>query len=152
MKCKCLLDASCPLWVIQVSTPALFMYLFTRQDPGGICVSLAPGKSSLLAEPGVTGLVTWTTLFDSLDRLLCMMHTHACSVAPCVRLFVTPGTVANQAPLHRILRQEHWSELLWPPPGDLPDPGIRTRVSYSMKILHALAAEFSTTSDTWEAP
>ena len=132
--------------------PCSCTYSHARTLEASECVSLAPGKSSLLAEPSVTGLVTWTTLFDSLDRLLCMMRTHACSVAPCVRLFVTPGTVANQAPLHGILRQEHWSELPWPPPGDLPDPGIRTRVSYSIKVLHALAAEFSTTSDTWEAP
>ena len=42
-----------------------------------------------------------------------------------VRLFVTPWTVAHQAPLSMgFSRQEYWSGLPWPPPGDLPDPGI----------------------------
>ena len=42
-----------------------------------------------------------------------------------VRLFVTPWAVARQAPLSvGISRQEHWSGLPCPPPGDLPGPGI----------------------------
>ena len=39
-----------------------------------------------------------------------------------VRLFVTSWTVAHQAPLSMgFSRQEYWSGLLCPPPGDLPD-------------------------------
>ena len=39
--------------------------------------------------------------------------------------FVTPWTLAQQAPLSMgFSRQEYWSGLLFPPPGDLPDPGI----------------------------
>ena len=41
-----------------------------------------------------------------------------------VRLFVTPWTVAYQAPSMRFSRQEYWSELPFPSPEDLPDPGI----------------------------
>ena len=42
-----------------------------------------------------------------------------------VRLFVTPWTVAYQAPLSiGFSRQEYWSGLPFPSPGDLPDPGI----------------------------
>ena len=42
-----------------------------------------------------------------------------------VQLFVTPWTVARQAPLSMgFSRQEHWSRLPFLPPGDLPDPGI----------------------------
>ena len=42
-----------------------------------------------------------------------------------VRLFVTPWTVAHQAPLSMgFFRQEYWSGLPFPPPGGLPDPGI----------------------------
>ena len=38
---------------------------------------------------------------------------------------VTPGPVARQAPLSMgFSRQEHWSGLPCPPPGDLPNPGI----------------------------
>ena len=42
-----------------------------------------------------------------------------------VRLFATPWTIAHQALLFMgFSRQEYWSELPYPPPGDLPDPGI----------------------------
>ena len=42
-----------------------------------------------------------------------------------VQLFVTPWTVAHQAPLPiGFIRQEYWSGLPFPSPGDLPDPGI----------------------------
>ena len=47
-----------------------------------------------------------------------------------VQLFVTPWTVAWQAPLSmEFSRQEYWSGLLFPSPGDLPDPGIELRSS-----------------------
>ena len=40
----------------------------------------------------------------------------------------TPWTVAHQAPLFMgFSRQEDWSGLPFPPPGDLPDPGIKSR-------------------------
>jgi len=42
-----------------------------------------------------------------------------------VRLFVTPWTVARQVPLSmEFSRQEYWSGLPFPSPGDLSDPGI----------------------------
>ena len=38
---------------------------------------------------------------------------------------MAPWAVACQAPLSmKFSRQEYWSELSFPPPGDLPDPGI----------------------------
>ena len=43
----------------------------------------------------------------------------------CVRLFATPWTVAYKAPLSmEFSRQEYWSGLPFPSPGDLPSPGI----------------------------
>ena len=43
-----------------------------------------------------------------------------------VQLFVAPRTVACQALLSMgFSRQEYWSGLPCPPPGDLPDPGIK---------------------------
>ena len=43
-----------------------------------------------------------------------------------VRLFVTPWTVTYQAPPSMgSSRQEYWSGLPFPSPGDLPDPGIK---------------------------
>ena len=56
--------------------------------------------------------------------------------------FVIPGTVAHQAPLSMgFPRQEHWSGLLFPSPGGLPDPRIEP-------TSPALAGGFFTT----EAP
>ena len=45
----------------------------------------------------------------------------------CVQLFVTSWTVACQAPLSMgFSRQEHWSGLPFPSPGDLPKPGLKS--------------------------
>ena len=44
-----------------------------------------------------------------------------------VRLFVTPWTVAHWAlPSMGFFRQEYWSGLPFPSPGDLPGPGIES--------------------------
>ena len=46
----------------------------------------------------------------------------------CVQLFVIPWTVVCQAPPSMgFPRQEYWSVLPFPSPGDLPDPGIEPR-------------------------
>ena len=43
----------------------------------------------------------------------------------CVQLSATSWTLAHQAPLFMgFFRQEYWSGLPFPPPGDLPDPGF----------------------------
>ena len=45
-----------------------------------------------------------------------------------VRLFASPWTVVRQAPLSMgFSRQEYWSGLPFPSPGDLPNPGIAPR-------------------------
>ena len=52
--------------------------------------------------------------------------THAC-VFSHVQLYATLWTVAHQAPLSMgFSRQEYRNGLPFPPPGDLPDPGIET--------------------------
>ena len=44
----------------------------------------------------------------------------------CVQLFGTPWTVACQAPPSvEFSKQEYWSELPFPSPGDLPDPRMK---------------------------
>ena len=44
----------------------------------------------------------------------------------CVLLFATPWTTACQAPLSMgFSRQEYWSVLPFPPPGDISDPGTK---------------------------
>ena len=45
-----------------------------------------------------------------------------------VQLFATPWTAAYQAPPSLgFSRQNYWSGLLFPPPGDFLDPGIKAR-------------------------
>ena len=45
-----------------------------------------------------------------------------------VQLFATPWTIARQAPPSMGLsRQEYWSGVPFPPPGDLPNQGIEFR-------------------------
>ena len=87
-------------------------------------------------------------------RASCRKPLHgppARSLEPCVctlsrfshvRLLVTLGTVALQVPLSMGLsRQEYRSELPFPPPEDLPDPGME-------QASPALAGRFFTTSTT----
>ena len=62
-----------------------------------------------------------------------------------VQLFATPWTVARQAPLSiKFSRQEYWSGLLCPPPGDL-HPGMEPAYPASP----TLASGFFTASTTW---
>ena len=54
--------------------------------------------------------------------------------------FATPWTVAHQAPLSMgFSRQEYWSGLPFPSPGDLPDTGIKP-------VSPALVGRFFTTA------
>ena len=56
-----------------------------------------------------------------------------------VQLVVIPWTIACQAPLSTgFSRQEYWSGMPCPPPGDLPDPGIE----YKSPKSPALAGRF----------
>ena len=84
-----------------------------------------------------------------------------------VQLFVTPWTVACQAPLSMgFSRQEYWSGLPCPPPGDLPDPWIEpgsstvkvptpnhwTSREFSLKIFLEIEVHFAkslTLSNVW---
>ena len=71
----------------------------------------------------------------------CMLSSALCDSA-------TLWTVSHQALQSMgFSRQEYWSGLPRPPPGDLPDPGIEPVSVTSL----ALADEFFTTSATWEA-
>ena len=71
----------------------------------------------------------------------CVMLSHA-------QLFEAPWTVACQALLSwEFSRQEYWSRLPFPTPGDLLNPGIKL----ASPMSPALAGVFFTTSATWEA-
>ena len=66
-----------------------------------------------------------------------------------VKLFATLWTVAHQAPLSiGFPRQEYWSGLPFPSPGNLPNPGIEPMSPASP----AFTGRFFTTRATWEVP
>ena len=67
-----------------------------------------------------------------------------------VWFFATQWTIAHQAPLSMgFFRQEYWSELPCPRPGDLPDAGIKPTSPMSPALAGVV---FFTTSATWEKP
>ena len=77
---------------------------------------------------------------------LIMLNDHCC-VFSHAQIFATLWTVALQAPLSMgFFQQEYWNGLPYPPPGDLPNPGIKPRSSASLVRLElALAVGFLTT-------
>ena len=73
-----------------------------------------------------------------------MLLLFSCSVMS--NSFATPWTVSCHSPLSMgFPRQEYWSGLLFPSPGDLPNPRIKS-------ASPALAGRFFTTEPTWASP
>ena len=97
--------------------------------------------------------IEWATKFR-LDRKDANIFRNLCfyermlSCVSHVRPFATLWTAACQAPLSLgFFRQEYWSGLPCPPPGNLPNPGIKP-ASLTSPVL---AGIFFNTSATWEA-
>ena len=112
------------------------------------------GRVSLFCPAGMLELLTWDREPGLVSQLPPRHGTYA-ALPPVpshfsrVQLCATPWIVACQAPLPMgFSRQEDWSRLPCPPPGDLPDPGIEL-VSL---MSPALARGFFTPGVTWEAP
>ena len=81
--------------------------------------------------------------------MLHLMRLCVQSCFSCVQLSATLWTVVRQALLSMgFSRQEYWSRMPCPPPGDLPDPGIKP----ASLMSSALVGRFFTTSATWKAP
>ena len=73
-------------------------------------------------------LVYSFSLFNVMMTFIFLMTACMLSRFSCVWLCETPWTVACQASLSMgFSRQEYWSGLLFPFPGDLPDPGIKPK-------------------------
>ena len=78
------------------------------------------------------------TFYDHQNYVSLCVHVSA--VLSHVRLFVTPWTVACQAPLSMgFSRKEYWSGLPSPSPGDLPEPWVKS-------TSPALVSRFFTTA------
>ena len=79
------------------------------------------------------------------NRKLLLVRSHARLLQSCPSLGDLIENIACQAPLFmRFPRQEYWSGLPFPLPGDLPDPGIKP----TSLMSPALAGRFFTTSTT----
>ena len=75
----------------------------------------------------------------------CAVYVCVLSSFSCVQLFVTLWTVARQPPLSMgFFQQEYWNGLPCPPPGDLPNPGIKPASPVSTSLV-----EFFTTESPW---
>ena len=93
-------------------------------------------------------LLLWCNIRPWFIQVVPILRVCACYVASVVQLFVTLWTISQQAPLSMgFSRQEYWSELPCPPPGDLAHAGI----SLVFLMSPALVGRFFTTSVTWEA-
>ena len=116
--------------------------------------SKAKYKPSVLYDPAIMLLVIY-------PRNKTHTHTHiyiyiffffftkrgCCAVLSHVWLLATPWTVAYQALLSmEFSRQEHWSGLPFPIPGDLPDP----RMKPVFLVFSTLAGRFFTSVPPWK--
>ena len=80
--------------------------------------------------------IFYSWLVESVSAAPVDMKEYMCSVPSRVPLFAAAWTGACQAPLSMgFSRQEDWSRLPCPPPGDLPDPGIKPK-SPAFPALH----------------
>ena len=95
--------------------------------------------------PSVDGWINRMWSIHTIEYLCVCLHAHTCA-QPC--LTVIPWTIALQAPLFMgFSRQEYWSGLPFPSPGDLPNCGTEP----SSLMSPALAGRFFATSAIWEA-
>ena len=98
----------------------------------------------------LAGKVTWTEEPGGLQSMWLQSQTCACVLSHLshVQLFAALWTVAHQAPLSMgFSKQEYWSGLPCPPPGHLPNSGIKP----TCLVSSTLAGGFFTNSATWEA-
>ena len=118
---------------IPVTTPGTVQEAALRRDRAGLDQEDTPSASGSQPREKSRGRACFSQgqfagpILPSLTRRLCRAK-HACMLSRFsrVRLFVTPQTVALQAPLSMgFSRQEYWRGLPGPSLGDLPNPGIK---------------------------
>ena len=95
---------------------------------------------ALVSTDIIRGICKWSGMAAALGMKVGGLGIRVGGILACmlshfsrVWLFVTPRTVASRAPLSMgFPSQEYWSELPLPPPGDLPDPGIKSPDSLAL--------------------
>ena len=101
---------SATLWAVACQAPLSME--FSRQEYWSVLPYLTLGD---LPNPGIEPTSSASA------ALACMVLSRF----SCIQLSVILWTVARQAPLFMgFSRQEYWSVLPCPPPGDLPNPGM----------------------------
>jgi len=113
-------------------------------------LSLLIYKMGILTLPTSEGRCEDEVCEDIQSACHCV-HYAACVLSHCSRLwlFATLWTLAHKAPLSmEFSRQEYWSGVPYPPPGDLPDPGVEPVTLASP----ALAGVFFTTAPPGKSP
>ena len=92
---------------------------FSERVPAGSLIC----ELNLMPAPQVSTLILANEPFFTLN--LELLYEYVLSCVSHVWRFVTPWTLAHQAPLSMgFSRQEYWSGLPGPPPGNFPYPGI----------------------------
>ena len=125
-----------------------------RESLSGSLLSTCISSSAILRELGnlSSQSSTHAALWQVIPFPSCVQHCFILSLPPLsrfsdVQLFAMLWTVTLQAPLSMgFSKQEYWSGLPCPPPGDLPNLGIE-----SVSLMSpAVAGRFFTTGVTWE--
>ena len=108
------------------------------KEDGRISTSLVSQLlESILICMGEQELHLYYVYFITHSRSICYRKVQSLSH---VQLSAVPWIVARQAPLSLgFSRQEYWSGLLCPFPGDLPDPGPKRGLPYCRHILYHLS-------------
>ena len=79
--------------------------------------------------------------------ITCCELTYGGLFAQSCPTLATPWTIAHQPPLSKgFPRQEYWSRLPFPSPGDLPDPGINPGLLHCRWILFWLSYDWHITT------
>ena len=99
------------------------------------------------ADPGSRWKSAWAEPMCPQNPTHLLQESMLSSLFSRVQFFATLWTVVCQAPLPmQFSRQEYWSGLPFPLPGDLPDPGIEP----TSLMSPGLAGRFFTISTTWD--
>ena len=91
-------------------------------------------------DPQGLGQVPWAPVQAGSLCPFIYIQIYICKLLSCVQLSATPWTIVHQAPLFMVSsRQEYWSGLPFPSPGDLPDPGSNPGLPHCRWILYQLS-------------